>query len=93
MVQQIEKWDYFELSLQGETTGNPFLDVEYKVDFTYKNRTIQVSGFYDGDGTFKARLMPDVEGVWHYRTSSNVSALNNVEGDSARHPRQTIMAQ
>ena len=75
-----EKWDIFELTLPGPAEGNPFLDVQFSCKFSYQHRTIQPEGFYDGEGVYKVRCMPDAEGEWHYRTISNVPALDGVEG-------------
>jgi hypothetical protein len=75
-----EKWDIFELTLSGPAEGNPFLDVQFSCEFRFKHRAIQPEGFYDGEGVYKVRCMPDAEGEWHYRTHSNVPALDGVEG-------------
>ncbi len=45
-----------------------------------ENRTVVAPGFYDGDGLYRARFMPDAEGEWTYRTRSNVAALNDLTG-------------
>lgn len=76
----IEQWGIFELVLRGGSQGNPYLDVELTARFTHKHRTIEVDGFYDGDGIYRIRFMPDTQGTWHYRTSSNLTALNEHEG-------------
>ncbi len=81
MPVQIEKWDYFELVLPAQVSGNPFLDVQFSVDFTHQHRSIHVNGFYDGDGLFKARLMPDMEGAWRYVTHSSIAALDGQRGE------------
>ena len=75
-----EKWDIFELTLDGPTEGNPFLEVEFSCEFRYKNRIVCPDGFYDGDGVYKVRCMPDTEGEWTYRTKSNVEVLDNITG-------------
>lgn len=80
MSLQIEKWDYFELDLLAEIEVNPFIDVDFEVTFSYLHRSIRINGFYDGGNSFKARFMPDVEGIWHYKTHSNIEKLNNIEG-------------
>lgn len=89
MVTQTEKWDYFELSLSATVSSNPFIDVDFAVEFSFKNRTVQVSGFYDGNDTFKARLMPDTVGKWHYITHSNIDELNGVTGELECIPAST----
>ncbi len=79
----VEQWGIFELSLAGNDAGNPFLDTQFAAHFSYKHRTIAVDGFYDGDGVYRVRFMPDMQGEWRYRTQSNQSALNGVEGSFA----------
>ncbi len=75
-----EKWGVFELTLAGPREGNPFVDVELAATFSYKNRRVGVEGFYDGDGTYKLRFMPDAVGEWRFTTQSNVPALNGQSG-------------
>src|SRR5690242_3069158 len=75
-----EQWGVFELELAGSAEGNPFLEVELTAQFTYKHRTIEVDGFYDGDGIYRIRFMPDTQGSWRYQTQSNLEALNGAEG-------------
>jgi len=76
----IEQWDVFELALQGGAEGNPFLEVDLTAQFTHKHRTIEVDGFYDGDGVYRIRFMPDTQGAWKYRTRSNRDELSGAEG-------------
>jgi len=80
MPEQIEKWDYFELSLRGPETGNPFLDVTLEADFTQPGSQYHVTGFYDGGGQYRLRFMPNSEGEWRYVTRSNVSDLDGKTG-------------
>jgi hypothetical protein len=77
----VEKWDVFELALAGPADGNPFLEVELSARFTQGARTVTVAGFYDGDGVYKVRFMPDTEGAWRYETSSNRPALAGRTGN------------
>ena len=76
----IEQWDIFEIALTGRADGNPFIDTQFAAHFSYKHRTIAVAGFYDGDGIYRVRFMPDTQGEWLYRTVSNQAALDGVEG-------------
>ncbi len=76
----VEQWDIFALELHGSTEANPYLDVILTAQFIYQHRVIDVDGFYDGDGVYRVRFMPDVQGTWRYRTRSNLDALNGVEG-------------
>ena len=76
----VEQWDFYELALNGPASGNPFVEVAFGASFHCQNRVIEVDGFYDGDGIYRVRFMPDNPGQWHYCTRSNVSALNEVGG-------------
>jgi hypothetical protein len=76
----VEQWGIFEVALQGSAEGNPFLEVELSAQFRHKHRTIDVDGFYDGEGVYRVRFMPDTQGEWSYTTRSNRAELNGVEG-------------
>lgn len=77
---KIECWSFFELSLEGPIDGNPFKDVHLQAQFKHKQRVIDVDGFYDGNGVYKIRFMPDTEGEWMYSVSSNIAVLNGSAG-------------
>ncbi|MDE6160830.1 MAG: DUF5060 domain-containing protein [Muribaculaceae bacterium] len=76
----MEKWRVFEIAMNARCEGNAFTDVEFVCDFTHGADTVRVAGFYDGDGVYRIRFMPDKEGRWNYRTSANIRALNNRKG-------------
>ena len=78
---RVELWDIFEIELNGSQNGNPFVDVSLTASFTYGDSTITVNGFYDGDSTYRIRLMPCAEGLWSYVTSSNLAALDRIKGE------------
>lgn len=80
-MQTVERWDRFELILDGPSEGNPFVDVQLGATFTYMNRAVPAEGFYDGDGGYCVRFMPDEVGTWRYVTQSNVPALDGVAGE------------
>lgn len=80
-VKIVERWSIFELVLKGPESGNPFTDISLKGAFTYKGRTLTPDGFYDGNGVYKIRFMPDMPGTWTYVTSSNCNELDGAEGE------------
>src|SRR5262249_32747331 len=85
----VEKWGLPELTLSGPSElsgGNPFTNpfaAEFQVTYQYRNRMVTVDGFYDGDGTYRARFSPDREGEWSYITSSSVPELDGQRGTFA----------
>ena len=77
---QTEKWKVFEVTLKGPATGNPFTEIQLSGKFIKEKDTIAVPGFYDGNGIYKIRFMPQQEGNWTYITTSNTKELNNKKG-------------
>ncbi|MDP9051278.1 MAG: DUF5060 domain-containing protein [Acidobacteriota bacterium] len=71
----VEQWGMFEVALSGPSTGNPYKDVTLTAQFTLEHRSIRVTGFYDGDGTYRVRFMPDSVGRWSYATESSAQEL------------------
>lgn len=87
---QVEQWGVFEIELKGPTDGNPFVDVELSASFASADVQAAprpaIRGFYDGDGTYRIRFMPDKQGPWDYVTTSNRKGLDG------RHGRFTVIA-
>jgi hypothetical protein len=67
-TENVERWGLSEIVLRGSTDGNPFLDGELLAQFTHGQRTIEVGGFFDGDGIYRVRFMPDEQGEWSFHT-------------------------
>jgi hypothetical protein len=76
----IQQWQTYEIKLKGPRDGNPFLDVELTATFSVGDETRKVSGFYDGEGAYRVRFMPDKLGRWDYSTHSNRQELNGHSG-------------
>jgi hypothetical protein len=65
----------FEVALNGPAVGNPYVEVHVGAQFRFRNRVVDVDGFYDGGGIYRVRFMPDEVGEWTYSTTSNVAGL------------------
>ncbi len=76
----VPRWDVHELKFTGPSSGNPFLDVSLTATFSRGNRAMTVEGFYDGDGVYRVRFMPDELGEWSWTTSSNAPGLTGKSG-------------
>ncbi|WP_338130417.1 DUF5060 domain-containing protein [Cohnella ginsengisoli] len=77
---QIGLWDVWEVELRGPGHGNPYVDVELGAQFCIGSRKIHMPGFYDGDGVYRIRFMPDTKGEWRFSTCSNARSLDGIEG-------------
>jgi len=76
----VEQWGIIEIALAGPTNGNPFVDVNLSARFTQDTNSVEVVGFYDGDGVYRIRFMPEQQGGWCYKTKSNRRPLNGKTG-------------
>jgi hypothetical protein len=79
----VERWDTHEIAL--EATGsyeNPFRDLELTASFTHREsgRSITATGFYDGETTWRVRLLPLEVGAWEYHTHSADPGLDGRTG-------------
>jgi hypothetical protein len=77
---KVECWGIFEIILDGPSHGNPFSDVNFKGKFFKGDIIKEVDGFYDGDGVYIIRFMPDVIGEWEFITESNAVGLDGIRG-------------
>jgi len=77
----VEQWGTHEISLPGPASGNPFVDVQFSAVFTNGSRKIEVAGFYDGEGIYRVRFMPEFPGRWTYQTQSNCWELTGKSGE------------
>ena len=77
---RVECWDIFEISLAGPSSGNPFVDTHLSARFQQGDRVFTPEGFYDGDGVYRIRFMPNAPGQWTYVTSSNCKELDGRKG-------------
>lgn len=77
---RVEQWGLFEVALPGPSGGNPFVDVQLGAEFRQEQRVFHPEGFYDGDGIYRIRFMPDAPGAWAYVTRSNNRELDGKQG-------------
>lgn len=79
--QQVRQWGMFEITLGGPESGNPFAEVQLSARFCRGDREVVCGGFYDGEGVYRVRFMPDEPGKWTYATESNSPELGGVTGE------------
>lgn len=79
-TKSVERWNIFEETLLGPASGNPYLDHWLTAIFRNEHREIKLDGFYDGEGCYKIRFMPDEVGIWTFVTDSDVPDLRGRTG-------------
>lgn len=80
---EVERWGVFEFRTVGKTDGNPFEDYEITASFCFASESaesntehgkeVTVSGFYNGDGEYVVRFMPEQEGSYDFTVSGSFS--------------------
>lgn len=70
---KVERWGLFEARMSGKTAGNPFADYTITASFIGESEVKQVEGFYDGNGEYVVRFMPDYEGKYTFEISGSFS--------------------
>jgi hypothetical protein len=80
-VSDVVQWSTYEVTLikgpERSASTNPFVDVDLFATFSHEAvGPIRVRGFYDGEGVYKVRFMPQISGSWTYTTSSNAPELH-----------------
>jgi hypothetical protein len=86
---EASRWGLVEIELAGPDHGNPFVEVELSAEVTGPGPTRSVPGFYDGDGTYRIRLLAEDIGEWTWRTTSNARSLDGIEGVFTGTPPET----
>ncbi|WP_243076306.1 DUF5605 domain-containing protein [Microbacterium sp. SS28] len=69
-----------EIAIAGPSHGNPFTDVELTARFSRAGQSVDVGGFYDGDGRYALRFLPAEAGTWEFVTKSNARSLDGLAG-------------
>ncbi|WP_019179609.1 DUF5605 domain-containing protein [Microbacterium yannicii] len=69
-----------DIVLRGPSHGNPFVDVELTAVFALDGATLDIGGFYDGDGVYRLRFLPPAAGRWTFTTESTARSLDGIQG-------------
>ena len=65
-------WDRQEITLKAQNPGpSPYLSVDVWVDLVGPGFHKRVSGFWDGENTFRVRLVATAPGQWSWKSGSN----------------------
>lgn len=79
-TETVATYGRFELVLEGPSKGNPFVEVELTARVTGPGGAVSVPGFYDGDGAYRLRFLPQHEGAYTFTTASNARSLDRITG-------------
>ena len=70
----MKQYRTFELSFPSEVIKEAWARVDLTAVFTCGGETVHINGFYDGDGVYKVRFLPQKPGLWKWEVSGAVTA-------------------
>ena len=74
---QIPRWQPHDFVFRSDAAPDEPFQVQFSVEATGPGAAkLTLPGFYDGHGTWKARLAPTAEGPWSMRTHSSLPSLD-----------------
>lgn len=78
--ESVSLYGRLEVDMIGPMHGNPFVDVYLRAQITGPSGSVDVPGFYRGDGRYTIRFMPPQPGAYSFVTMSNARSLTGVSG-------------
>src|ERR1022692_389856 len=80
---QAHVWEKRDITLTAQLKfGNPYLDVDVWVDLKGPGFARRIYGFWDGESTFRVRVLATAPGEWTWVSGSNTAdaGLNGKKG-------------
>ena len=70
----MKQYEMFELIFPGEALTDRWAQIDLTADFSCGKVCKTVKGFYDGEGRYIVRFLPETAGEWQWKVSGAVSA-------------------
>lgn len=80
-MKQIEKYNRFEIIISGPVPTGSNVKVDLISTFSKDDKKVIIKGFYNGNGQYLVRFMPEETGIWHYELRLKGSEEINESGD------------
>jgi hypothetical protein len=70
----MKQYELFELIFHGEALTDHWAQIDLRAEFTCGDTVKTVKGFYDGEGRYIIRFLPETVGEWHWKVTGAVNA-------------------
>ena len=70
----MKQYEMFELVFPGEALTDRWAQIDLTAVFACGDTVKTVKGFYNGDGRYIVRFLPEIAGEWHWKVSGAVNA-------------------
>lgn len=84
-------YETFEVRLNGPKPAGGWASVDVWAVFTNGERSVETKGFYDRDGVYCVRFLPEQEGTWSWKVSGVVSGEGSFTCYAAEEGRHGIV--
>lgn len=76
----VPKWGMYQATVRAPEVADPFEEGVFGAVFIKDGETYKIPGFFDGDGTYRVRFMPQSEGEWRYVTFGSAPGTSGQSG-------------
>ncbi len=70
----MKQYETFELVFSGRMPEDSWAQIDLTAEFACGETVKTVRGFYDGEGRYVVRFLPEAAGEWHWRVRGTVNA-------------------
>ena len=70
----MRQYETFEMTFHGTVLTDAWAQIDLHAEFTCGDTVQTVKGFYDGDGRYVIRFLPQKAGTWHWKVSGCITA-------------------
>ncbi len=73
-MSRMRQYETFELTFQGPTLADTWAQIDLTAAFSCGDTVKTVKGFYDGEGRYIVRFLPEIPGLWKWKITGCVEA-------------------
>lgn len=88
----MKRYEIFELAFPGEALTDHWAQIDLRAEFTCGDTVKTVKGFYDGEGRYIIRFLPETVGEWHWKVTGAVNAEGTEICEAAENARGLVKA-
>lgn len=88
----MRQYETFELTFQGPVLADAWAQIDLTAEFSCGDTVKTVRGFYDGDGRYIVRFLPEQTGTWRWKVTGCVEAEGEAVCEAAREQHGLVRA-
>ena len=73
-MSMMRQYETFELTFQGPVLADAWAQIDLNAEFICDDTIKIVKGFYDGEGRYIVRFLPEIPGLWKWKITGCAEA-------------------